>query len=307
MTRFKSILVATDFSPAAEHAIRRAGMLAAQHACPLTLLHVMNPAGSPALRRLFMRPIDLDLKRVQVRASLRRCAKALIARHGIAVTFDVVVGDATESILHASEHADLVVCGPHDGATLKDRVLAGTADRLVRTCRKPVLVVRQGAVDHPYRRVLVPVDFSACSEAALGLASSLSSRAEVHVFHVPEAEDADARARLHALAQQAGLEPDRVDISVDTGGGPAWRSALDQEQRLQADLIVAGKQGRSTLADFLLGSVARRLLAHARCDVLVLPRASAQAWRPAVAKAPSRPSPRVAAARDGAQQRLVWK
>jgi hypothetical protein len=77
---------------------------------------------------------------------------------------------------------------------------------------------------------------------------------------------------------------------------------------MRADIIVAGKQGRSTMADFLLGSVTRRMLAQAACDVLILPRAAAEAWRLPAGRTPPRPSPRASAAsRDGAQQRLVWK
>jgi nucleotide-binding universal stress UspA family protein len=46
---------------------------------------------------------------------------------------------------------------------------------------------------------------------------------------------------------------------------------MTHAQRLDADLIVAGKQGRSTLGEFLLGSVSRRILAECRCDMLIVP------------------------------------
>ena len=39
-----------------------------------------------------------------------------------------------------------------------------------------------------------------------------------------------------------------------------------------AELIVAGKQGRSTLGRFLLGSVSSRILSGANCDMLIVPR-----------------------------------
>ena len=44
---------------------------------------------------------------------------------------------------------------------------------------------------------------------------------------------------------------------------------LEAEKSRDADLIVIGRQGRSMVADTLLGSVARRVLADAQCDVLV--------------------------------------
>jgi nucleotide-binding universal stress UspA family protein len=325
MTRFESILVATDFSPAANHAVRRAAILAEEHACPLTLLHVLDPAGSQALRRLFPRHVDLDLKSVQLRGTLRRFAKEIIRMHGIAVKFELVIGDAFDEILRASERADLVVLGQHGAESLRDRVLGSTADRLVRHCRKPLLVVKRPPEHRPYRRILVPVDFTAVSEAALGMAAALSQQAAIDVFHarglqrqvemqragapdrdigaVQEFDDGAMRARMQTMAEVAGLDLRRV--STGLGRGDAWRSTLDQEKLLRSDVIVAGKQGRSTMADFLLGSVTRRLMAHSTCDLLIVPRAAAEVRRPSLAKGPSRPSPW--GLRDGAQQRLVWK
>jgi len=50
------------------------------------------------------------------------------------------------------------------------------------------------------------------------------------------------------------------------------RSILLQARKLGADLIVAGKQGRSTVGGFLLGSVSSRILAEFNRDVLIVPR-----------------------------------
>ena len=44
---------------------------------------------------------------------------------------------------------------------------------------------------------------------------------------------------------------------------------VQQEQELDCDLIVMGKQGDNTLEDMLLGSVTRYALAQSQCDVLV--------------------------------------
>ena len=67
MTRFRSILVATDFSDHATHAVRRGALLAKHHAARLSLLHVVNPAGSRPLRQWFSPSIDVDLKAAQAR------------------------------------------------------------------------------------------------------------------------------------------------------------------------------------------------------------------------------------------------
>ena len=55
------------------------------------------------------------------------------------------------------------------------------------------------------------------------------------------------------------------------------------------ELFTPGKQGRSALGDFLLGSTARRLLAESEADVLVIPQPAAVRRVAADAQAPARP------------------
>lgn len=312
MTPFRSILVATDFSVDGNNAVRRAALLAQQHDARLSMLHVVNPAGFKPLRDWFSRSIDIDLKTAQARATLRRFAAEIVGRHDVVANFEVLVGDAFEELLRASERVDLVVLGQRGKSPLKDLVIGKTADRLLRTCRTPVLVVKQ-AVEAPYRRVLVPVDFTPCSDAAVRAAAVLAPGVGIHVFHaisstreavlreadVPEAviresrarEEAGVSARMRRSVARLGLDSRRMSFVL--GRGPAARSTLLQAQTLSADLIVAGKQGRSTVAGFLLGSVSSRLLAGSSCDMVIIP-------RPVCEPVPSRASAFVRPAGHGA-------
>jgi len=311
MNRFRSILVATDFSPAATHAVRRAALIASHHRARLSLLHVVDGDGCDALRRLFARDVDLPLKTAQTRASLARLASEIVGRHGIDVDVAVTAGDAFEDITRASASADLLVLGARRAGALRGRVVGGTAERLVRTCRTPVLVVKDERTHGSYRRILVPLDFTPCSPAALAIAAGLADDARVHAFHAREAgdslamhlpdvpldtlrqvremEEEQARWRMHEMAARLRIAPGRVAASV--GRGDAASAALREALAVDADLVVAGKQGRSTLADFLLGSVTRQLLRQARCDVMVIPRAAVAAARGAHAArtGPARP------------------
>lgn len=83
-------------------------------------------------------------------------------------------------------------------------------------------------------------------------------------------ERAKARLRMHRMIASLDLEGGRMLTGL--GYGDAWQSALDKENELRADLIVAGRQGKSAMADFLLGSVTRRLLTRSKCDMLIIPR-----------------------------------
>ncbi|OYT99326.1 MAG: hypothetical protein CFE40_05545 [Burkholderiales bacterium PBB1] len=291
MTSIKSLLVATDFSVDGNNAVRRAALLAHDHGARLDILHVVKAAGCKPLRDWFYPTLDVDLRTAQARGALQRVAVEITGAYDVAPTIEVVVGDPFEMLLRASDRADVVVLGRRGRSRLGGLLVDGTADRLLRTCKRPVLIVRT-PVEQPYRRVLVPIDFSAASDAAIRIAAQMQGEAILQVFHAINSQreavlrDADVPARIirqtrlieeaatnaRMRRQVAGLGLDCTFMSFTLAYGHAVGSTLRHAQRLGADLIVAGKQGRSTLGGFLLGSVSSRLLSETACDMLIVPR-----------------------------------
>jgi len=291
MNPFTSILAATDFSVDGNNAVRRAALLAHEHGTRLHILHVVNDAGCKPLREWFSPTIDIDLKAAQARAALRRVAVEIAGAYDVTVTVEVAVGDQLATLMQASERADLVVLGQRGHSRLETLLIGKTADRMLRTCRRPVLIVKQAA-DTPYREVLMPVDFTASSDSAVRIAARLVRGAQMHVFHasdshresilrradvaesiirdVRKSEETGINARMRRTVARLGLSGARMSFAI--GRGPADRATLQHARALGADLIVAGKHGRSTLAGFLLGSVSSRVLAGSDCDMLVVPR-----------------------------------
>lgn len=97
------------------------------------------------------------------------------------------------------------------------------------------------------------------------------------------------RAALHAARQRLRQLADAVggaarDALPAVAFGPAADVVAARAHATRADLVVLGKRPRGAIAEFLLGSVTRRVLAEVRTDVLVL--TGAQARRPAPAGTP---------------------
>jgi len=162
--------------------------------------------------------------------------------------------------------------------------------------------------------ILVPVDFSECSLAAMEHAVALADvfGARVLFLHVIEPPayglevslahpgvDPEATAKVAAMmasyvdrVKVAGLQ---VTWHLETGVPFAEINAAIE--RHGVDLVVMGTHGRTGLAHVLLGSVAERVVQHAPCPVLTVkgfPRgtetvepAHAAAGQPAPATAPS--------------------
>lgn len=136
----------------------------------------------------------------------------------------------------------------------------------------------------PRCRVVVPVDFSDDSFAAIDVAMELVADASrVHVFHVlpephmidPELQwqiiDSENRRRRAFDALRSRLTDEKyqnVQIDVDFGN-PGYRIA-EYAERIEADLIVTPSHGRSALERIMLGSVAERITRLSPCPILVL-------------------------------------
>lgn len=291
MTQPKHVIAGTDFSDCAGHAAHRAAMLAAQAGATLTLLHVVNRSFLAGLQDLFGSPahagqaLTADALRM-----LDEQAAQLHHRAGVSgmptPQRKVALGSVHDELLAGSSGAALLVLGAHGDNPLRDLLIGSTAERLLRYAACPVLVVRRKPRG-PYRRVLVPVDFSPASTAALDLAERFAPGAAttvVHAFDAPfEAKlrfagvSQDAiqahhdRAHRQALAKLANLERARRHrgLPAIVEREHPVRLILEAEKSRDADLIVIGRQGQSMVEEFLLGSVARRVLADAKCDVLV--------------------------------------
>jgi nucleotide-binding universal stress UspA family protein len=142
-------------------------------------------------------------------------------------------------------------------------------------------------------RVLLAVDDSKFSEAALGMVVALNrpKETEVRVLHVVEpievlaygampplpapdlsefekermSQSQELVARAAERLRTAGF---RVDTAVLSGNTRA--AIVDSAAEWKADLIVVGSHGRSGLDRFLLGSVSDFVARHARCSVQIV-------------------------------------
>lgn len=287
----KYVVAATDFSECAGYATQRAALLAQQMEATLTLLHVVNRSFLAGLQDLFGVPGQAEQALTEdATRRLGEQAQSLAGKPGVtpALTLHskVALGNVHNELLASCSAAELLVLGAQGDSPVRDLLIGSTAERLLRYATCPVLVVRR-PVSGPYRRVLVPADFSPASAAAFDLVERFASGAAVTVVHAFDvlyegklrfagvSEDAirEHRQRAHreALARLAAFDAkgNATRLPPIVERQHPVRLILDAEESRNADLIVIGRQGQSQVEEFLLGSVARRVLADARCDVLV--------------------------------------
>ena len=169
--------------------------------------------------------------------------------------------------LARQQHAAMLIVGIGRHRPL-DRIFGGeTALRTIQRATCPVLVVHP-EFDGPVHDVVVATDFSAASLAAARAAlPMLGPEATIHVVHVWEPSDALDGPRAAADEAYTKSLPESFrrfiellatpsDVTVKTvvrEGRPAER-VLDYAATHHADLVTAGRHGRSLLQRLVVGS-----------------------------------------------------
>lgn len=288
MQNLKRILVATDFSAPADHALRRAALLAKQHEVELHLLHVVHPLSLYPGQNIDVPALDNAALRL-AGERLGAIAKVLSEHYGIRTHAAWRIGRAHTQIAEYAREtsADLVVAGARGESTMRRLLLGSNSARLLRVHSGPTLIVRATDVQ-PYERVLAAVDFSVDSRIALAWARCLAGKARLDVVHVLESEldrrlplderenrDTEMRAIAGNLMSNLLADLPRENIGhIETGYPPA--RLLELTETWRTDLVVLGRHGPNPLAEFLLGSVSKDVAQTAECDVLVTSSVSPQ-------------------------------
>lgn len=93
-----------------------------------------------------------------------------------------------------------------------------------------------------------------------------------------EKEEEEARGHLESIKKRAAKEGVSCAVELLEDDDPA-RAIVDLAERQHADMIVVGRHGRRGLAKFLIGQTAAKVVGHAPCKVLVVPRAAVIGYR----------------------------
>jgi nucleotide-binding universal stress UspA family protein len=163
----RSILAVTDFSQQGGHALARAALCCAEHGATLKIVYLAEAGEAP--------PSDTDVR-------LAHHAVQLGQRYDIAVQAATQTACDAEQVARKASDADLVVWGTAPVQGLRAWFTTHPALRMLRTCPRPVIVVRNPA-HQPYQGLMVAVDFSRASHSLVDLGLALHPCARVELFH----------------------------------------------------------------------------------------------------------------------------
>ncbi|NNE32594.1 MAG: universal stress protein [Winogradskyella sp.] len=269
----KKILVPTDFSEAAENALKVAAILANKYGSEIYLLHMM----------------EIPMQHIDPGAVQSDIPEALFFMKLAHKKFeDLIESDYLEGItIHETVKADitfneikdsckefdidLIVMGSHGASGLKEMFVGSNAEKVVRTSEVPVLVIKNEHNHFNVSDFVFASDFKNDNkktyEQAVNFAKAFN--AKIHLLMVNTANDFmtsyDAQARINDFI--AGQSYDNYTITVHNDT-TVEQGILNFSKDINADLIGISTHGRQGIAHFFNGSLSEDLVNHAKRPVI---------------------------------------
>ncbi|MFJ8441281.1 universal stress protein [Kitasatospora griseola] len=284
------IIAGIDGTEASHDAIDWAADEARLRRVPLRLLHAW-------LGEMLYAPAGWEVERTRDAGAeaLRAAAERAGARHSeLEITTDLVDGYARDSLVTASEDADLLVLGTRGSGGFSRLLVGSTSLHVSSHALCPVVMV------HPSERraaearaaeggVLVGVDSEQHSAGVLEFALAAAERRHwplkaVYAWSNPRPDssgpefpstyredqlaDAHERRLLEMLADARRRHPGvEVTGTVERAGAAQLLVALSEVHQL----VVVGRHGTVRGPMRRLGSVSQAVVQHAHCPVAVVP------------------------------------
>jgi len=297
---YEKILVPLDGSELAEVALPYAEELAGRLGSEGTLLYVSESAEGQYHR------IPQFYMQEMAKATKRNAERYLEKPEGKAIKVEpaVLFGHPADEIVAYADKEDigLIVMATHGRSGIKRLALGSVAEKIVRTARQPVALIRAKGARPDVRekgmlnKALVPLDGSKESEAAIPYIEELVSRLKGEVVllqvvaqayrvitggeervQIPYTEEEMEPLRASAgdyLKKVAGeLEGKGITTRSKIRVGTAAEEIIKLADELHVDMVAMSTHGRSGVSRWAFGSVADKVL-HAGNTPLLLVRVS---------------------------------
>jgi len=276
----KIILVPTDFSEPAAHALRYAGGLAQRFGARVRLIYAdyfvppVDFSASAAVEFALTSDEAADTAKKQ----LIKLAENVLPS-GVAYETRVLIDSPVPAIVEEARscNADLVVMGTHGRTGFRRLIVGSVTESVMRIVNVPLLAISPLADERrtsaPSGRIVCAVDGSPESRAAL--------RACATFAEAPDAKIVVARCLDTETPQEAANEivrlqrwtPDdlveRCQYKLLPADHPA-EQVVELAKLVYADLIAAGCASSRTTGELMRGTTAERIVERSDCPVLVV-------------------------------------
>ena len=280
----KDILVLTDFSPEATHAVDYAYRLAVAIKADLTLCNAITIPSETPLASFVSWPMEesgeiideSDRQLKKLRARLQKLDYGQLSKPKIRVTNQSgSLKDVAENVLFDG-FVDLTVMGAHGAGGLSEFILGSQSRYMIDHFNAPVLLVPLAAKIKPIKNIVFATDFHFTQSnkefiyLLIPLAKSLGAEIFVTHIHSVKEESAGFDEMVKAFMFELCSEFRSPRISYRSVKNFRTKDGLEQLMLDgQMDILVMVHRKACFLSDLLVGSLTKRMASDIDFPLLV--------------------------------------
>lgn len=274
------LLVAYDFSEAADSSLKYAVMLSKRFGSFVHLIGVQSPADYASA--LDSGPLAMEMSQRDLQFGLQEVEERLRAE-GIWCDSVRRIGNISDTIEGAIlEHTpDLFLLGAFGFGPIDQRRLGSTAEHLLRTVRCPVLVLGPQALLHareapPFERILCATSTLETSDEILGFAGHLAARmgAALELVRVVDATQKEVAHKHHQQRCEdwsSELRERGIPVNWTVVYGRADEAIAARAAKSGSSLILFGLHRSGNRMIDCPDGVVSATIRQAHCPVMTVP------------------------------------
>lgn len=280
----KRILVPTDFSEQAGHAMDLACQIARKAKSELVALHVLDHTGlfdfstGSSAYPLMGNPAGLDLDQKFLESlysnAEEKCAQFLkpYEKEGLRISQKIKIGSAFHYITEEIDDnkTDLVIIGSKGSSGFEEVLIGSNTEKVVRHSNCPVLTVKSKMNIEDVENIVFATNFKEEDSHVAGELKKLQEifKATMHLVRVNTPNSFETNRKIMAQAAKFIEENKIKKYTINIYSDKVEEDGIIFfAQDIKADLIALATHGRSGLLHLLSGSIAEDVVNHAKRPV----------------------------------------
>jgi len=269
----KKILVPTDFSQQAEYALKVAAQLAKKHNSEIHMLHMVELPMHQIIATSNFSELPEAIFFMKIAHQKFEEATDKDYLDGLDIFENIKFNETADGVKSYCEEndIDLIVMGSHGTSGIKEMFIGSNTEKVVRTSKVPVLVIKNDYEEFKVNDFVFASDFKNDGKdtykQAVNLAKAWGSK--LHLLLVNTAGSfittQEAEKVMNEFIKDTHFKKRTFNVYNDV---TIEKGILNFSKNIDADLIGISTHGRQGIAHFFNGSISEDLVNHAKRPVI---------------------------------------
>jgi nucleotide-binding universal stress UspA family protein len=269
----KRILVPTDFSEQAENALKVAAQMAKKNGSQIYILNSLelpsNPSNSGSSGAMPESLFFIKLAEKHFEELLEKPYLEDLLIHEAIIGHGEIYNDVSEVV--KEKDIDLIIMGSHGINGFMEMFIGSNTEKVVRTSKIPVLVIKNEHLDFKTDNFVYATDFSEECKAPFKEAQKFAEMSNSHLnllyVNTPSGFKTTQEINKRIKDFIKDFNKERINIHIYNDSS-IEKGILNFANETNANLIGMGTHGRKGISHFFNGSVSEDLVNHANMPVM---------------------------------------